>query len=41
VTGGGAGTGCGIAAGMAAFGAKVAIWYHDPQTRAYRLGPAG
>lgn len=32
VTGGGAGIGRGIAAGMAAFGAKVAIWERDPQT---------
>src|ERR1700744_6320883 len=29
VTGGGAGIGRGIAAGMAAFGASVAIWEHD------------
>jgi 3-oxoacyl-[acyl-carrier protein] reductase len=32
VTGGGAGIGRGIAAGMAAFGAKVAIWERDPQS---------
>lgn len=32
VTGGGAGIGRGIAAGMAAFGARVAIWERDPQT---------
>lgn len=32
VTGGGAGIGRGIAAGLAAFGAKVAIWERDPQT---------
>jgi len=32
VTGGGAGIGRGIAAGMAAFGATVAIWERDPQT---------
>ncbi len=32
VTGGGAGIGRGIAAGMAAFGASVAIWERDPQT---------
>lgn len=32
VTGGGAGIGRGIAAGMAAFGAAVAIWERDPQT---------
>jgi NAD(P)-dependent dehydrogenase (short-subunit alcohol dehydrogenase family) len=32
VTGGGSGIGRGVAAGMAAFGAKVAIWERDPQT---------
>lgn len=32
VTGGGAGIGRGIAAGMTAFGARVAIWERDPQT---------
>ncbi|MDG4668556.1 SDR family oxidoreductase [Mycobacterium sp. 236(2023)] len=32
VTGGGAGIGKGIAAGLAAFGASVAIWEHDPGT---------
>lgn len=32
VTGGGAGIGRGIAAGLAAFGAKVAIWERDPVT---------
>ena len=32
VTGGGAGIGRGIAAGMAAFGAKVAVWERDPKT---------
>ncbi|MCV7031820.1 SDR family NAD(P)-dependent oxidoreductase [Mycobacterium sherrisii] len=32
VTGGGAGIGRGIAAGMVAFGAKVAVWERDPQT---------
>src|ERR1700712_4959381 len=32
VTGGGAGIGRGIAAGLAAFGAKVAIWERDPET---------
>lgn len=32
VTGGGAGIGRGIAAGLAAFGAKVAIWERNPQT---------
>jgi NAD(P)-dependent dehydrogenase (short-subunit alcohol dehydrogenase family) len=32
VTGGGAGIGHGIAAGLAAFGARVAIWERDPST---------
>ena len=32
VTGGGAGIGRGIARGLAAFGAKVAIWERDPDT---------
>ncbi|HEX5946475.1 MAG TPA: SDR family oxidoreductase [Acidimicrobiales bacterium] len=32
VTGGGAGLGRGIAAGLAAFGAEVAIWERDPET---------
>jgi NAD(P)-dependent dehydrogenase (short-subunit alcohol dehydrogenase family) len=32
VTGGGSGIGRGIAAGFAAFGAKVAIWERDPDT---------
>jgi 3-oxoacyl-[acyl-carrier protein] reductase len=32
VTGGGSGIGRGIAAGLAAFGATVAIWERDPQT---------
>lgn len=32
VTGGGAGIGKGIAAGLAAFGASVAIWERDPDT---------
>jgi 3-oxoacyl-[acyl-carrier protein] reductase len=32
VTGGGSGIGRGIAAGMAAFGAAVAIWERDPQS---------
>ena len=32
VTGGGAGIGRGIAAGLAAFGASVAIWERDPDT---------
>src|SRR5262245_3820470 len=32
VTGGGAGIGRGIAAGLAAFGADVAVWERDPST---------
>ena len=32
VTGGGAGIGRGIAAGLKAFGAKVAIWERDPES---------
>jgi NAD(P)-dependent dehydrogenase (short-subunit alcohol dehydrogenase family) len=32
VTGGGSGIGRGIAAGLAAFGAKVAIWEQNPET---------
>src|SRR5579863_2535408 len=32
VTGGGAGIGRGIAAGLAAFGASVAIWERDPES---------
>ncbi|MCV7103717.1 SDR family NAD(P)-dependent oxidoreductase [Mycobacterium palustre] len=32
VTGAGAGIGRGIAAGMAAFGARVAVWERDPET---------
>lgn len=32
VTGGGSGIGRGIAAGMVAFGAQVAVWERDPQT---------
>ncbi len=34
VTGGGAGLGRGIAAGLAAFGAEVAVWERDPDTSA-------
>jgi NAD(P)-dependent dehydrogenase (short-subunit alcohol dehydrogenase family) len=34
VTGGGAGIGRGVARGLAAFGAKVAIWERDPETAA-------
>ncbi len=34
VTGGGAGIGRGIAAGLAAFGASVAVWERDPDTGA-------
>ena len=34
VTGGGSGIGRGIAGGLAAFGAKVAIWERDPETAA-------
>jgi S-adenosylhomocysteine hydrolase len=34
VTGGGAGLGRGIAAGLAAFGADVAVWERDPATSA-------
>ena len=32
VTGGGAGIGKGVAEGLAAFGASVAIWERDPET---------
>ncbi len=32
VTGGGSGIGRGIAAGLAAFGASVAIWEQNPET---------
>ena len=34
VTGGGAGIGRGIAVGLAAFGAQVAVWERDPETAA-------
>jgi 3-oxoacyl-[acyl-carrier protein] reductase len=44
VTGGGAGIGRGIAAGFAAFGAKVAIWEKDPdscESAAIEIGALG
>jgi 3-oxoacyl-[acyl-carrier protein] reductase len=41
VTGGGAGIGRGIAAGLAAFGAKVAIWERDPETCASAAAEIG
>jgi 3-oxoacyl-[acyl-carrier protein] reductase len=41
VTGGGAGIGRGIAAGLAAFGAKVAIWERDPTTCASAAAEIG
>jgi len=41
VTGGGAGIGCGIAAGLAAFGASVAIWERDPESCASAAGEIG
>lgn len=41
VTGGGAGIGRGIAAGLAAFGASVAIWERDPQTCAQAAESVG
>src|ERR1700761_7828452 len=41
VTGGGAGIGRGIAAGLAAFGAKVAIWERDPETCASAAAAIG
>ena len=41
VTGGGAGIGRGIARGLAAFGAKVAIWERDPDTAAAAADEVG
>jgi NAD(P)-dependent dehydrogenase (short-subunit alcohol dehydrogenase family) len=41
VTGGGAGIGRGIAAGLAAFGASVAIWERDPATSAAAADEVG
>lgn len=41
VTGGGAGIGRGIAAGLQAFGAKVAIWERDPQSCAAAADAVG
>ena len=41
VTGGGAGIGRGIAHGLAAFGAKVAIWERDPETAASAADEVG
>jgi 3-oxoacyl-[acyl-carrier protein] reductase len=41
VTGGGEGIGRGIAAGLAAFGAKVAIWERNPQTCESAAGDIG
>jgi len=41
VTGGGAGIGRGIARGLAAFGAKVAIWERDPDTAASAADEVG
>lgn len=41
VTGGGAGIGRGIAAGLAAFGASVAIWERDPDTCASSAAAIG
>jgi 3-oxoacyl-[acyl-carrier protein] reductase len=41
VTGGGAGIGRGIAAGLAAFGASVAIWEQDPDTCALAADEIG
>ena len=41
VTGGGAGLGRGIAAGLAAFGAQVAVWERDPETAASAAAAVG
>ena len=41
VTGGGAGIGRGIAHGLAAFGASVAIWERDPDTCAAAAAAIG
>ncbi len=41
VTGGGAGIGRGVAAGLAAFGASVAIWERDPDTSAAAADEVG
>lgn len=41
VTGGGAGIGRGIAAGMKAFGAKVSIWERNPESCASAAGEIG
>ncbi len=41
VTGGGAGIGRGIAAGLAAFGARVAVWERDPATCAAAADEVG
>jgi NAD(P)-dependent dehydrogenase (short-subunit alcohol dehydrogenase family) len=41
VTGGGAGIGRGIANGLAAFGARVAIWERDPETCAAAAAEVG
>jgi 3-oxoacyl-[acyl-carrier protein] reductase len=41
VTGGGAGIGRGVAAGLAAFGASVAIWERNPVTCESAAGAIG